>query len=892
MINRRNILELIGRHRGKYHSCIMTCYSLDFAFFEERVLPTLRQANVKNVNLLADGHYLELSQEATTGKEFKHNKTYNFQPVYQKGVFHPKIMLLSGVRHGLLVIGSGNITSSGLSTNDEIWGAFHLDNLGNENASLFGAVWSYLQPYLEKSLGFVSQKIDWMQQQSPWLKELPVTDKWIYLKSLETEIKFIGNRSKTSTFSQLVSNVPNQEIAEMTVVSPYYDKSGAQLNQLKEHFSPNVINCIVDSNSGLNPYDMDNDKASQIRFYDWVDCKEDYNERFNRLHAKLVHFRNSREEYMLLGSANVTLAAMGKENSTAANAEAGILLRRPIKEKNWIQELKIKFPQATIELSKSRNAGLGEGSARRNNYVYRVLYSELRADEITVYLNKSCNDPIDVGVLNRSDVTVESNLKKAEENILILQVMNPDEAFKLFVSNNNDRISNYSLIHRLEALLRCNPDPDQEKLDAMLEYDFPNGEGLTDLLSFVDYNWADDESSSITKVFHHNPATALKGPNQEKGKEYEVLDQDVFNKVSKESLLKQSGELSNPTVKIAEFLGLFVSGVYSIDDEFKESEEQKLFEDEQQQGEGGEAGNNSQRRSYGQKEKLALKKYFKKLNEIYTKELDKFYRTGITADTPSTPITIRSLSGILIALHLIQLKYGKKFTVQTKDIDASGDLITKEEAYIVAGGFDDSLETVKGFLLNVFGKYLLLSSAGPKHYDYEILNQKLGRSQFQLLVKSLSLVLNVPWREPEMLDRDVLILNCMYYTIGDQILLENKSEEIITKLEDYRATNGFITPGFEEQLSDLKKRVFPDYIDWLGKFTNTNGKRKNLIFSTMNLRHGDIIFNSRIGFNIITEVLPDGNRNRLNLIRPGYPYEDGEFELTRVQFGTKSILYE
>ena len=91
MIKRRNILELIGKHRGKYHSCVLTCYSFDFSFFEERVLPTLRLANIKNVNVLADGHYLEMAQEATTGREFKHNKTYNFHPIYEMEFFIQKL---------------------------------------------------------------------------------------------------------------------------------------------------------------------------------------------------------------------------------------------------------------------------------------------------------------------------------------------------------------------------------------------------------------------------------------------------------------------------------------------------------------------------------------------------------------------------------------------------------------------------------------------------------------------------------------------------------------------------------------------------------------------------------------------------------------------------------
>src|SRR5256885_13699559 len=116
MIERRNLLELIGKHRGKYRSCVLTCYSLDFSFFEERVLPVLKGANIKNVNVFADGKFLEIAQENTTGREFRHTKTYNFHPIYASGVFHPKIMLLTGPKHGLLIIGSGNITSAGINT--------------------------------------------------------------------------------------------------------------------------------------------------------------------------------------------------------------------------------------------------------------------------------------------------------------------------------------------------------------------------------------------------------------------------------------------------------------------------------------------------------------------------------------------------------------------------------------------------------------------------------------------------------------------------------------------------------------------------------------------------------------------------------------------------------
>jgi hypothetical protein len=870
----------------------MTCYSLDFSFFEERVLPTLRLANIKNVNVLADGHYLEMAQEATTGKEFKHNKTYNFQPVYETGVFHPKVILLTGVRHGLLIIGSGNITSSGLSTNDEIWGAFHLDNVGNENAPLFGAVWNYLQPYLDKSLGFIPQKIEWMRKQSPWLAELPKTDDWINLESLNTQIRFIGNSPETSTYSQISQNVPSEEVKEMTVISPYYDRSGKQLEQLIGQFEPKKIRCLVDPNSGLLPSELNEGTAARISFHSWSDCKDDYEDTFNRLHAKLVHWKLKEEEYLLLGSANATIAAMGSGQSIAANGEAGVLLRRSTTSQTWIDELKVDIPKQTIDLSQAQNRGIGDGSVQRVNYRYRVLYSELRANEITIHLNKECDSAPEVSVLNRSDLQVESVLKETDGDTLIIQVSDTEEVFKLSLSKNGERISNYCIVHRLEALLRCNPDPNQEKLDAMLEEDFTDGEGITDLLQFVDYNWADDESSAIKKVVNHGNPAIRKAPTEENQKEYEVLLAEDFNKVSAESLLRQSGELSNSTVKIAEFLSLYSSGVFGKEDDFKESEEQKLFEDEEQQGDGDIAENTSRKRTRGAKEKNAMVKYFKKLSDIYGKRLEGLLQTQAITETCKAPITIRSLSSILIAIHLIQLKYGKKFTVLTRDLDKEGEAITKEESFINAGSSSDTVDTLKGFLLNILGKFLLLSSAGKKHYEFEILNQKLLRSETQLLVKTTCLILNTPWRESEGVDRDILLLNCLYFSLGEQLLDPQIKEDFISKLDEYKNKAGYVIPEYVDQLADFKNDLLPSYIVWLEKFTDKDVGRKALIHPTSDLKYGNIIFNSRIGFNAVKKVTPDDIRFKLHLIRAGYPYVEGEFALKQVQLGIKSIKYK
>ena len=53
----------------------------------------------------------------------------------------------------------------------------------------------------------------------------------------------------------------------------------------------------------------------------------------------------------MLGSPNATIAALGKGSSNASNSEAGILLRRNINEKTLLDDLKIKLPLKTVNVS-------------------------------------------------------------------------------------------------------------------------------------------------------------------------------------------------------------------------------------------------------------------------------------------------------------------------------------------------------------------------------------------------------------------------------------------------------------------------------------------------------------------------------------------------------------
>ena len=100
-------------------------------------------------------------------------------------------------------------------------------------------------------------------------------------------------------------------------------------------------------------------------------------------------------------------------------------------------------------------------------------------------------------------------------------------------------------------------------------------------------------------------------------------------------------------------------------------------------------------------------------------------------------------------------------------------------------------------MINVLGKFLLVSGSGYKHYEYEILNQKLSKSQEQLFLKSIFLILNTNWKNSETKDRDILLLNCLHYILNEEILLEEYQNELITKLQSLKSKISFVSSDFE-----------------------------------------------------------------------------------------------
>ena len=509
-------------------------------------------------------------------------------------------------------------------------------------------------------------------------------------------------------------------------------------------------------------------------------------------------------------------------------------------------------------------------------HLIKLIYCELRGTEMHLY-SKEKKATISglVQIHTRYSTVLESLEFVINGDKIVVSCKNPDEVFKVCLVNKaGDIISNYCIVHRFDALLRCNPDPNQEKLDGFLEQDYPDGEGVTEMLTYIDHNWADEEAEIEIRYTPGGIRASVKGPIESEAN-HAKLSAEQFNTISEELLLRQSGELSNANIKIAEFLGIISSSAFTkSDDDFKDSEEQKLFIDTEQKGEGEDVPKSSKTKSMGRREKSAISRYFKKLNSQYNERLSAFFESRALSVTPNDRLTIKVIANVLIALQLIQIYYGKKYSVEVEN-ELTGEKEFIEERYLTEGDWNSECDTVKGFLIDVYGKFLLLSTAGMKSYDYEILNHKLSYNRRQVLIKSLFITLNTSWRPSEVNYRDTILLNALYFINPESITEDSFLLELKEKIEESKLKAKYISESFSDNYTFFINSMIPKYRSWLNSF-NDKSLKGEIVFDTELIDIGSMIFNSKIGFNIIHKTGNSSDLPNLDLLRAGYQWDFDE----------------
>jgi hypothetical protein len=516
MIERKNIIKLLNERTKSnvYHSAILTCYNFDSIFFESVYLPSLRSLGVTNIIVLMDASMYD-SMLADASYVCHRVSPINYTLVRQEnlhhGVFHSKITLLFGEDEGVLVIGSGNLTFSGLSNNEEVWNAFHVKGNESVHFPLLLKTWNYLREALKDSPSLVKKQLGWIPEQSIWLQDIGYED----VVRLDTgeQCSVVYNNTTSRIFDQVVDAIGDSVVEEITVIAPFYDAEGNALTELKKRFNPTRMNCVLDLDRQSAPYELLKSNTDIVFFKHSAP---------NPLHAKIIEFHSNNGTWLLSGSANAGNMALGL-NSIVYNDEICVLLHS-LERKSYVSELGIQYDQLDEDDRKSIERPKQDPSEPS------TITTTLKACEEKdgkLYLHFSNNGIKGFAVILDKEQEIIYKEEIVSDNTVEL-LMDESLLSKSHIAvliDNEMNLSNRCLIIKELHIESCNPDPKRRKLSSLLD-DNSLLQNLTHILGYVEF----DENDKKTK------SARLSTRLSSKDKEDVVVAQDRFNELKDSSL--------------------------------------------------------------------------------------------------------------------------------------------------------------------------------------------------------------------------------------------------------------------------------------------------------------------------------------------------------------------
>jgi len=163
--------ERLARRKGRgFHSAIVTSFAVEFAAFEEVMLPQLGAGGSSNVLLIADARMTAMSLSDGSNLPMQLGRDYVlFSPPVGDGVFHPKIVLQLGRDAGRCFVTSANATGAGLGGNVEIAVEVECGSEPSAEREIVRAAWRYLERLVPSDAGAARDAMNWARERAQWL---------------------------------------------------------------------------------------------------------------------------------------------------------------------------------------------------------------------------------------------------------------------------------------------------------------------------------------------------------------------------------------------------------------------------------------------------------------------------------------------------------------------------------------------------------------------------------------------------------------------------------------------------------------------------------------------------------------------------------------------------
>lgn len=318
------LAERLGKRRATsrgFHTAVVTTFAIDFAGFEQVMLPQLSAAGATNVLLVCDERMSAMALSDGSILPTQLGRDYALHgPAQVSGVFHPKIVVQLGRDGGRVFVGSANATAAGIGGNLEIVTEVACTNEPSPERNFVRSVWAYVEQITNTASGAAADAVSWAQDRTPWLAgtERPA------LQTLEdgTLLALLARPGVEEIADRFVDLIGGGRVERLIVMSPYWDDELAALNDLAERLDRPPILVLIDPSAHGLP-----EPIPFVPNMTMVDCSPWRKGRFK--HAKLIVVQTAEHDHVLAGSANCTVPALGTRDRDGTNAEASIYRRVP-----------------------------------------------------------------------------------------------------------------------------------------------------------------------------------------------------------------------------------------------------------------------------------------------------------------------------------------------------------------------------------------------------------------------------------------------------------------------------------------------------------------------------------------------------------------------------------
>lgn len=301
--------RLFCRERA-YHKALLLTYSFDPIFFEQVVLPDLWAGRSSDILVLGDRGEIDASFQSAVGQLWNLGKQYLLAGADVAGAFHPKVFLRLGPKDGIVMVGSGNVTSSGWGGNQELGAAWmvgpnHIDKGG------------WLHPFLEDVLTWCQGDLE--RDAVRRFKDVP----WLSLTPANTSeaSPVLHSWGTRSLATELARRWSGRRFDEVKILTGSTDESGAFLRWAQATFGVTRATIALTPASASFVADKLADLPLDLRL---IEAPSD-----RPLHAKFYWFEGADGPSAVMGSANCSAAAWLLAPASTGNVESIVVYDRP-----------------------------------------------------------------------------------------------------------------------------------------------------------------------------------------------------------------------------------------------------------------------------------------------------------------------------------------------------------------------------------------------------------------------------------------------------------------------------------------------------------------------------------------------------------------------------------